>query len=307
MTHPPIIVPLDGSELAERALPYTRALATALRAPVVLVTAIGSTDVREELARSLRLHESERGYFSSYLGAVADRLALSGTKTAVHVGDAADVILNTANEYRAQMIIASSHGRSGLGRWMYGSVASALVRSSTVPLLLVGKEVEARGEDRAHIRKMMVPLDGSPTAEAALTPAKPLAEALETSMTLVRAVPWAADRYVYLPPYPYSAELEGELETAGREYLEKVQRDIDMETEIAVVRGQPADALMTYVADNDVDLVVMTTHARSGLARIALGSTADRMLHGKAPVLLIPPSYVRKRGLRVGIEPSHAA
>jgi nucleotide-binding universal stress UspA family protein len=306
MTHPPIIVPLDGSELAERALPYARTLATALRAPVVLVTAIGGTDVREELARSLRLQESERGYFSAYLETVADRLALSGTETAVHVGDAADVILNTANEYRGQMIIASSHGRSGLGRWMYGSVAAALVRSSTVPLLLVGKEVAATGQDRVPIRSMMVPLDGSPTAEVALKPAKQLAQALEASLTLVRAVPWAADRYVYLPPYPYSEGMEAELENAGRAYLERVRRDADMEMDIAVVRGQPADALLTYVAEHGVDVVVMTTHARSGLARLALGSTADRMLHGKAPVLLIPPSYVRKRAQRVGIEASSA-
>jgi nucleotide-binding universal stress UspA family protein len=137
----------------------------------------------------------------------------------------------------------------------------------------------------------MVPLDGSELSEAALAPAAGLAKASGATLVLARAVRWAVQAYPYTLPDAYVPQLDDELEKGAKTYLQRMQEAAgsDVKTEAFVVRGSIADGLMDLIDQQNVDLVVMTTHARKGLARAAVGSVADRMLQGNAPVLLIRP------------------
>ena len=136
----------------------------------------------------------------------------------------------------------------------------------------------------------MVPLDGSTLAEAALPFATELGGAFGARVTLVRVVPWAAQAYPYGSPSTY-ADIDAELESMANAYLSKVSRKLESSVNVddILLRGFAADALTQFVDEQATDLVVMTTHARVGLQRAVLGSTADRMLQGRPPVLLIRP------------------
>ena len=137
----------------------------------------------------------------------------------------------------------------------------------------------------------MVPLDGSPLSQAALPVAESVATSLGARVSLVRSVRWAVQAYPYSLPDAYVPQIDEELEAGAKAYLRRMEEALKgkVEVDAFVVRGGIADGLMDVVDKQAVDLVVMTTHARAGIARAALGSTADRMLQGKAPVMLVRP------------------
>lgn len=291
----PILVPLDGSELAEGALPYAAGLAEKLHTHLVLLTVWEGAD--SDMAAtfpSLALDVSKAAdeHFSAYLEKIkaglpdADRI-----RTIVKPGDAGDEIAATAEEIRARLIAIATHGRSGIGRWLYGSTAARLLRHAPVPIMAVGPSVLDKKRPHATYSKIMVPLDGSELSEAALAPATGLAKATGSTLVLARAVRWAVQAYPYTLPDAYVPQLDDELEKGAKTYLQRLQQQAgdDVKTEAFVVRGSIADGLLDLIDQQNVDLVVMTTHARRGLARAALGSVADRMLQGNAPVLLIRP------------------
>ena len=122
-------------------------------------------------------------------------------------------------------------------------------------------------------------------------PASQLASAFDAKLSLVQAVRWAYEAYPYAGAAGYIQSLDSDLEASARSYIQRQESAIAGKVEVHgfVVHGSPADALMRFEGSEDVDLVVMTTHARSGIARATLGSTAERMLQGKAPVLLLRP------------------
>ena len=189
------------------------------------------------------------------------------------------------------MLVAATHGRSGIGRWVYGSTAGRLLRESHVPVLAVGPHVRPRSTEGVALKHVMVPLDGSSLSEAALPVAQTLATALGAKISLVRAVRWAVQAYPYSLPDAYIPEIDSEIEGGAKTYLRRIEDELRGKIDVDgfVVRGAVADGLIDVVEQQEVDLVVMTTHARKGIVRAALGSTADRMLQGKAPVLLIRP------------------
>jgi nucleotide-binding universal stress UspA family protein len=292
----PILVPLDGSELAEGALPYASALAEALHTHLVLITVWEGSD--SDLAAtfpslSVEVSQAAQTHFERYLGGIRDRLG-DGERTRIIVrpGDAGDEILKAADEIGARAIAIATHGRSGVSRWVYGSTAGHLLRHSGVPVLAVGPHVLERQRPRAEYKKVMCPLDGSGLSEAAIAPAAKVAEGAGGGLILVRAVRWAVQAYPYTLPDAYVPQIDEELEKGAKAYLRRHEDALKggAKVDAFVVRGAIADGLLDIVDQQQVDLVVMTTHARAGLARAALGSVADRMLQGSAPVLLIRPS-----------------
>lgn len=288
----PILVPLDGSELAEGALPHAGALAHALRTHLVLVTVWEGTSGefgKRFPQRVVELDESANEQYTTYLHAIRDRLAHPETRVMVRSGDASTEILRAADETGARMIVLTTHGRGGIRRWAYGSNLSKIVAGSTVPVLSIGPRALEHTGDVPALARIVVPLDGSRFAEAALPVATRLASALNARLSLVRIIPWAVQLYPYTAAGTYVPELDSALESEGAEYVSeqaKALGGVDAYTE----RGDPADRLMEFIEHERIDLVVMSTHGRSGLARLALGSTADRLLQSRAPVLLIRPS-----------------
>ncbi len=291
----PIVVPLDGSELAEGALAYAVALARPLGAGIVLVTAWRSTesDLGVEFpAMAAAIETKAREHYGSYLDAVKSKIGDDvKVEPQIRAGDATEQILRAVDESDARLLVIATHGRSGLSRWMRGSTAAHLVHESPVPAVSVGPRALQKPAAAVSIDHLMVPLDGSPSSEQAIPLAVSLAKALGARLSFVRAVRWAAQQYPYAVPDSYIPQVDEELEAGAKIYLKRQEDAVkDMRIEAFVVRGAIADGLLDFVQQRAVDLVVMTTHARTGLARAALGSVADRMVHGHAPVLTVRPS-----------------
>lgn len=292
----PILVPLDGSETAERVLPYAMALADALHTHLTLITVWEGTDseigstfpaIAQEIGQSAQQH------FEEYLGSIRQRLGGGEQiRTIVRPGDAGEEILKAADEVDARVIAIATHGRSGIGRWLYGSTAGHLMRHAGVPVLSVGPHALARSTHGVALKHVMVPLDGGELSEAAIPAAVLVASALKAKLSLVRAVNWAVQSYPYSLPDAYIPQVDDELEKGAKEYLRRQEAALKGKVDVGafVARGAVAEGLMDFVEKESVDLVVMTTHARSGIVRAALGSTADRVLQGQAPVLLIRPA-----------------
>lgn len=290
----PILVPLDGSELAEGAIAYAVALAKALGEHVVLMTAWEGTE--SELganfpAMALEIEQKASSYYNTYLEGIRARVGTGiVTETKVVAGDAAEQILQVADDLKARLLVIATHGRSGIGRWLYGSTAGRLLRASKVPIVAVGPHALEKSTAEVSMSHVMVPLDGSPLSEAALPVARTLAAALKGRLTLVRAVRWAVQTYPYSLPDAYIPQVDEELEAGAKAYLREQEAQVtEVPVDAFVVRGAIADGLIDLIEKQAVDLVVMTTHARGGFLRAALGSTADRMLQGPAPVLLVRP------------------
>jgi len=285
-----IVVPLDGSPLAEGALPCAEAFARAAGTPLLLVAvwegidpSLGKRDVIE------RIFSKEERDHRDYLSTVARRIEQSGLRveTEFVIGKPADEILRVVRDREPRLLVLATHGRSGLSRWRYGSVASRLAREAPVPTVIVGPRVLEQAQARA-IRRILVPLDGSPLAEAALSVAEELAVPFDAELVLVRVL----DTYGYYGvPDMDLAQLDRELSAAAEDYLRNARGRIENKRHVEVYlrRGSAADVLIDIVAEQRIDLVVMASHTRAGLARGVLGSVADRMLQCHAPVLLVRP------------------
>ncbi len=285
-----VLLPLDTSELARSALPYALALANALREPLVLVGVWDRTD--QDLGgilTAVQNEEIERVAVQIYrdeLESVAGQCSDIDTVIDVRQGRPADEILASIAEHRATALVISTHGRGGLQRAIWGSVADKLVHVSPVPALVVNPQEEGMPASWEP-KRLMVPLDGSDRAERALPVARQLAVACESSLALVRVVPWASSS-VGFPMLPVldTERIESELADAAETYL---REQANAGETSAVLRGVPSDGLVHFVNANNIDLVVMTSHGRTGFLRWALGSVADRLLKsGAAPILLVP-------------------
>jgi nucleotide-binding universal stress UspA family protein len=296
-----ILVPLDGSSLAEQALSCAVTLAQGLSADLVLLRAIWiPPDVREaldesdvELMAAVAQLEAEAG---SYLSTLAGQLGDMGLEiqTAVRRGPAAEAILDYAPSADIDQIVMATHGYSGIKRWTHGSVAERVLQAARVPLLLVRVDEQDLTRDWRQpmaCRRILVPLDGSPVAEQILPTVTTVAQALAAELTLFQ-VPiayvtgWMTGEW-YLPT-------QGVLDTAeenSHSYLQAVagrlaEQGLGVTTGTSI--GSVADCIVEYAEANAIDLIAMCTHGRTGLARWALGSVADRVLRaGSTPILLV--------------------
>lgn len=280
-----IIVPLDASTTSEAALPYAAAIAQATGAEVQVLSVfeqepdrLGAAPpgVRERFARQAheklgwRLHE-----------AVA-RLAEMGVRatTRVVTGEPVDAILSAADEDAGAMIIMATHGRAGLDRWLIGSVADKIMRMASRPTLLVRSGDTPSAEAAVEIKRIMVPLDGSAYAEAALEPAGDLAAHTGAEIILVRLEPWTfgvAAMYDYLPN---ANEIQASHIKEAKDYLEAQRAKLPdgVAVRTTVVHGSPLTQLAAFAHQESVDLTVLSTHGAGGFPRLVMGSTADRLI-----------------------------
>ena len=296
-----IMLPLDGSPLAECALPYAESLARATRAKLILVRAAsartlpGADPSGDQLGVII---DAE-----SYLASVAQRLGERGveTETAVPYGDAAGWIVDEIRIRRADAIVMATHGRSGLGRWVYGSVAEEVLAHSPVPVMLVRAwQCQTNPRELASHPRVLVPLDGSPFAEAAIDTALSVVEGLGGEIILSEVVP--------VPTHVVTAEdgkvisyLDQQEEAFRREandYLYAVGQRISVRapgvkvsTDVKV--GDPAESITQTAHEREVALIAMATHGRTGIGRLLLGSVAGQVLrHGNVALLLVRPEAV---------------
>jgi nucleotide-binding universal stress UspA family protein len=266
-----ILVPLDGSKLAEQALPYAQKLAEPGCQLVLL----------------------EVGQDEDDLG-VLERHADSCASLETAVGDPAEQIVRVAKELNVGLIVMTTRGRGALGRWAFGSVADAVTQTSPVPVFVVRPRDEDT-EIAPVIQRVVVPLDGSPLAEEALPTATSLARRLHVSAHIVTAIDVTKLLPVeMMPTVAFDASLYVEtmaqLEADATAWLTQAAGQLQhkgVATTWAILHGSPFRAITDAVKPGDV--IVMTSHGRSGAKRWLLGSVAEKLIReGPVPVVLVP-------------------
>jgi nucleotide-binding universal stress UspA family protein len=315
-----ILVPLDGSTLAERALPYATAVARAAGARLVLARTAAAGAVPEEAtwvggapggvalgpagpgAPADREPAPTRREESGpdpvrYLEEVAAGLVGEAVEPSLVLGPAGEAILREARERGVDLIVMSTHGRSGLGRWLYGSVADHVLRHAGVPVLLVSA-VCAPAWPEGGPGTILVPLDGSELAEAALAPAAVLAGLFRARLLLLRVVePPATAGAAFGAGYDDTDDDPAAALSEAEGYLEGVARSLHEDgppPEVAAAEGPAAATIARVARERGAGLIAMGTHGRSGLGRLVLGSVATGTLHQAAvPLLLVRPGPAR--------------
>jgi nucleotide-binding universal stress UspA family protein len=295
-----LLIPLDGSKTAEKVLPYARFLAARLKLPVELLEVIDIVEIAKlltpEKAHYLntvlenRIQSSEQ-----YLRAVAGTFLGANVKCMVEKGTAAEVIIEKAAADKGTLISMATHGRSGLNRWLLGSVAEKVLRGATNPLLLVKATDEAKTEGEANLRSVIVPLDGSELAEQVLPTAAELAKQLKLEVILFRAytIPLSA---LAVDPEGYYVATDEELISAMRDeavaYLEKKAEEmkklgVEKVSHVAEY-GLASDEIISFARKTPDNLIAMCTHGHTGVKRWVLGSVTETVVrHSGDPVLVI--------------------
>jgi nucleotide-binding universal stress UspA family protein len=296
-----ILVPLDGSKLAERVLPYVPAVARATGAGVELLRVFNpATLTLADPGIGRYLDQIEAGLREEtleYLNSVRASLASLTTPVSCEAvsGHAASCIIAAADKTEGTLIAMSTHGRSGAGRWLLGSVTEKVLNATASPMLVVRSHGGGNGPGEAHLNTVIVPLDGSPLAEQVLPYLTPLAKALELKVVLVRVIPPEGLHYGYKDyPVGHSEDFVFGEETPKRaaDYLrrvsDKLREDGLGSVQESVLRGNPAEAIVELAKATPDNLVAMTTHGRSGVGRWVLGSVTDRVVqHSGDPVLVV--------------------
>lgn len=322
-----ILVPLDGSRHAEQALPDAVRLACASGGTVILLRVMRPLAEYEVAPPSPGVwlpaaDDALRDAAAAYLTEVRARAALEAvaTEARILVGPVAPTIIQAADEAHADIIVMSTHGRRGLARWLQGSVAGAVIRDARVPVLVPrdGGDALASITGASHPVSALVPLDGSPLAEAALVPALHLVAALSqpsgATLHLLRVVeppPEDAAALSFVAQREqaeHRREVRQELRVA-REYLEATatwlrERYADalgVAVTWSVGRGDDVAATILRAAElahhtapeggpQAADLIAMATHGRGGLRRWLMGSVAERLVRdAPMPVLVVRP------------------
>ena len=297
-----ILVPLDGSQLSEKSLsPAARVAATMagdgngeqvklilLRvvSPVALVAA--DPLLYDELTRMGT--DDAQAYLNTVTGTLQAGKAQIEARTVT--GSPADAIVHYAEENHVDLIVMSSHGRTGSSRWVYGSVAEKVLHHAPCATVIIRAHVAV---EMFENRKIMVPPDGSPSAERALEPALAVAAAVQSDVTLLRVTSGSE-------PLPEAMTPSGERvgaaldEAAAREHAEAenyLQRlytarpNQHLFFDVVTTPGDIADAIVSYADSHSVDLIVMSSHGRSGLGRWLHGSVAEKVLRGANCATLI--------------------
>jgi nucleotide-binding universal stress UspA family protein len=297
-----ILIPLDGSFVGETALPYGSALAGRTGASLTLVRAthipMGVGDRGIEYQRVIAEAEA-------YLSAQAAALTARGFAVQTGVpfgGSPAAWITEEVAIRHADLIVMATHDRSGPNRWLHGSVAEAVVSDAGVPVMLVRAIEGVRPIERLGVPlpELIVPLDGSSLAEAALPLARGLAKALGGRIVLLGVIPTPGQLIAEQGGAigTYVGADHARLESEAREYLETTLSTLKasgLSAEATVRQGKPAAEIGEVAREHGAAAVVMATHGRTGLVRALLGSVAGEVLHlGTSPVILVRPPELRR-------------
>ncbi len=299
MTMERMLVPLDGSRLAEAALPIAARLADACGAAMTLLHVL---EKGAPVSVHGEPHLASAPAATDYLAGLTRQLASDGRRVDYHVhevpvGNVARSIASHADEQGSDLVVVSTHGRGDLGRGLWGSIAQRVLHLCRRPVLLVRTPRTPSVPPLFAPATIMVPLDGTVAAEAAIPLASTFARALGAQLRLVMVVPTLETvageyqpRATFLPGT--TRVLLDVQEVQAITYLEglaAVLRSADVPTVAEVRRGAPVGELAADAADHADGLVVAATHGRAGLQAIWSTSVATRLLkRTPAPILLVP-------------------
>jgi nucleotide-binding universal stress UspA family protein len=293
-----LLVPLDGSKMAEAALPAAAFLAEHLKASVTLMHLIERRASRQVHGER---HLTDPDPAKVYLYDIAADAFAPSVKSEIHVHDVgianvARGIVEHAEEFNSDLIVMCSHGRAGFSGWFYGSIAQQVISEGMRPVLLIqptpGVELPP-----FTCRKVLVPLDGQPEHEKGLTIAVILAQACGASLHLLMVVNtfsslsgvWAATGRL-LPRA--TMELLDMTAEHAKLYLDDHLVSLHMQGMTAtaeIVRGDPVRNIVRATRKNDIDLIVLGTHGECGIDAFWSGRVAPRVSsRSRLPLLIVP-------------------
>jgi nucleotide-binding universal stress UspA family protein len=281
-----ILVPLDGSDLAELALPYAEELANAFKSEIILLHVSDPADTHHR-----HMHEL-------YVKEVADRIRerIRKVSPVVVSGKAADEIISYAEKNDVGLIIMTSHGRSGIMSWATGSIASKLLQATAVPMLLVRAVKPGRKVQRpVLLNRILLPLDGSEAGEAAVGYVGELMSRLESEVILFGVV--SSGQHIRtvggLDYISYPEEQLAMFKKEAEEYLDGVYRKLKrrkgtVKVTIKVGADDIGQEIFKFAEEKRVNLIAISSHGHSGIEKWVFGSIANKVVQeSKAPVLVI--------------------
>lgn len=311
-----IIVPLDLSGTAEAALPLARRLTKQLNARVTLVSVLEAPasfgghvqssgashtasdptapqmtaemptspygnwmgwSASEPSARQVEEVAEETASAERYLATIASSFDTDHVETVVRFGNPAERILEVAESRDTPLIVLASHGRTGIGRAIIGSVASRVVQASRHPVFVVRASSATMDDDPGKpFTSALVPVDGSSFGERAIPQLSSLFDGADMTLHLIYVIE--------TPRFANKGHAEDYVKWLSTQVSEQ-----DMPAGWEVTEGRPSDEITKAADRHEVDLIAMSTHGRTGLDRFVLGSVAERVLHiTERPLLLIP-------------------
>ncbi|MCP5098111.1 MAG: universal stress protein [Chloroflexi bacterium] len=276
-----ILVPLDRSPLAEFALKPAIWLAKQHQGMLVLLhTPESHRVVLPEYASGNvystsivmdQAHAAGKEYLNSVQFGLGRTHVDLNWQTLLVEGDPASAIIDAAINGDVDLIVMSTHGYSGITRWVLGSVTERVLRVAPCPVLTV--------RDETAIDNILIALDGSEVAEFSLVAGFAIAHAFDAQVTLLQVV-----------------NEDSESSEAADIYLDAIRHrfaDVVPEIKTAVYTGVPAPQILDYADTHEMDLIVMATHGRTGLSRWAYGSVTEKVLRGTERAMLVirPPDH----------------
>jgi nucleotide-binding universal stress UspA family protein len=300
-----ILVPLDGSPFGLQALPLALSIARNSNIPVHIVHVHvpllplhAETVVAEQETLDLRVRRQEETYLREMTGRIVEASSVRVVWTLLD-GPIPDAIQEYALSEHVDLIVMSAHGRGPLSRFWLGNVADQLIRRAPVPTLLVRarEDHKLNVTDSHELRHILIPLDGSTVAEGILGPAIEIGRLMDADFTLLRIV---EPLRVFVPDtsghglYATDDAAERQSRDVAQSYLDEIaenmrQKSLRVQTRVVAAR-HAATFILEEAASLEMSLIALQTHARRGLARLALGSVADKVLRGAdIPVLICHP------------------
>ena len=310
-----VVAPLDGSTLALQVLPYARLIAGSTGATLVLLNSVNSppADLMGLAAGSYtdtnvastptpeqwgELRGRVRADTERHLEEAAGPAREQGLKVEIVLkeGEPAEMITEEADKDEQTLIAMSTHGRSGVGRWLMGSVTDRVVRHGRHATLVIRAQEGDVTSSSPKLRRVLLPVDGSSISDSAVPHGVEMAKAIGCGITVLRVVSPAAYGEAFADYVPtvqsdafvasIQAEAQGYVDSKVAEVKEAGIADVDGK----IVEGNPGSVIIDEVGEGGEQLVVMATHGRSGVGRWLMGSVTDRVIrHSSGPVLVIRP------------------
>lgn len=288
-----ILVPLDGSRTAEMVLPYGEMIATKFSAEIIIASV---SELHAEEVDPL-YHSYQERIIEKVELQLKDWEAKEGVKVkgVVLFGKPADEILKYAKENNLDLIAMCSRGRSSRGPWLLGNIAAKVLRAAEIPVLLIRKPIDSTYiQEKRLVKKILLPLDGSRLGEIAIPFAEALALAFNAEIILFQVyTPSTIETGYRVPEITLATqrEIEEHIKEFAQSYLRQWEikfQEKGLVTSCVLKLGSPADQILEYAEENGIDLIVMSTHGRSGIGRWVFGSVTDKVLHsGDMAVLTV--------------------
>ena len=267
-----ILLTLDGSENAEKALPWVKQFAVCEKALVILVRIVPTTPDRA-------LRAQERDEAREYLLKMERELNFAGiaTKVLIRRGAPAREIVDAAVDQGCDLIVMATRGGSPVKRWVMGGVTEQVMRMSPVPVLPVWSHLDRPRQ--GHVRRLIVPLDGSKRAESIVWWAIRLAQILHSKLVFLHVYPNGGGH-----PRGWNGTLYEALSRRMSRIAESLRKQ-GIPAEFRLQRGDAAERILNYADRND--LILTTTHGYGGMKRWILGSVAEKLVHAASVPVLV--------------------